>query len=162
MTKTLPLEKKNSVKLNFFNNFVIESVDQNGRTSLRQVISTDRQGRPSILNPQQSDRDNPSSGGSGPSLKLVRKSELSQDMFENKSVISIKGEKDVSYKYGVSSDQLAAQLAANLNYSMTAPPKHSNAMIKEMQNAVDRNESVKESLMNTLKNPMISPNTTEE
>ena len=49
-----------------------------------------------------SDRDNPSSAGAGSSLKFVRKSELSQDMFENKSVISIRGDKEVSIKYGAS------------------------------------------------------------
>ena len=48
MTKTLPVQK-HSAQNNFFNNFVVESVDQNGRTSLRQIVSTDPQGRTSIL-----------------------------------------------------------------------------------------------------------------
>ena len=41
MTKTLPVQK-DSAKSNFFSNFVIESVDQEGRTSLRQIVSTDK------------------------------------------------------------------------------------------------------------------------
>ena len=44
----------------------------------------------------------PSSAGSGPSLRFVRKSELSADVFSNKSVISIKGEREVSVRYGAS------------------------------------------------------------
>ena len=32
----------------FFNNFVVESVDKNGRTSMRQIVSSDRNGRPSV------------------------------------------------------------------------------------------------------------------
>ena len=66
--------------------------------------------------------DNPSSAaGSGPSLKFVRKSELSQDMFSNRSVISINQNKEVSIKYGAS-EQAAAQLSAAFNLSMTVPP----------------------------------------
>ena len=33
-------------------------------------------------------------------LKFVRKSELSQDFLTSKSIISIKGENQVEYKYG--------------------------------------------------------------
>ena len=115
MTKTLPLTK-DSAKSNFFNNFVVEGVDSNGRTSLRQIVGTDNQGRPSILGG--TDRDNPSSGTS---LRFVRKSELSQEMFSNRSVISINQNKEVTIKYGAS-EQAAAQLAAQFNYSMTVPP----------------------------------------
>ncbi len=42
-------------------------------------------------------------------------------MFENKSVISIKQDREVSIKYGAS-EQLAAQIAANFNFSLTVPP----------------------------------------
>ena len=87
---------------------------------MRQIVASDRQGRPSNVN-QIPHLDNPSSAGSGPSLKFVRKSELSQDMFENKSVISIKQDREVSIKYGAS-EQLAAQIAANFNFSLTVPP----------------------------------------
>ena len=41
MTKTLPIGK-DSAKTNFFNNFVVESIDENGRTSLRKIVGTDR------------------------------------------------------------------------------------------------------------------------
>jgi len=161
MTKTLPVNKNHSAKnANFFNNFVVEGIDQNGRTSLRQIVSNDKQGRPSLINVN-SDRDNPSSAGAGSSLKFVRKSELSQDMFENKSVISIRGDKEVSIKYGAS-EQMAAQIAANFNFSLTVPPQKKPMIDFKAQggNTSDiLNMSVKESMMNTNKNPMISPNT---
>ena len=105
MTKTLPLQSNSSAKNNFFNNFVVESLDQNGRTSLRQIVSTDTNGRQSILNAQAAqDQLASSHGASGPSLRFVRKSELSHDIYSNKSVISIKGEAkgDVKIKYGAS------------------------------------------------------------
>ena len=41
MVKTLP-PQKSSAQATFFNNFVVESTDRNGRTSLRQIIATDR------------------------------------------------------------------------------------------------------------------------
>jgi len=72
----------------FFNNFVVESVDPNGRTSMRQVeVGSGNKARASTL-------------------KFVRKSDLSQTLYSNKSVISIKGGANdeaakVSIKYGV-------------------------------------------------------------
>ena len=49
-------------------------------------------------------------------LKFVRKSDLSQTLYSNKSVISIKGgdNGEVSIKYGVNVEQ-AAQIAAKLD-----------------------------------------------
>ena len=134
----------------------MESEDKNGRTSLRQIIATDSQGRPSLLN-KLSDRDaNPSSAGSGQALRFVRKSELSQDLFSNRSVISIKGEKEVSIKYGAS-EKMAAQLVAQINFSYTVPPQSKPIMdLHHQQDSL--NMSLKES-MTTGKNPMISPNT---
>ena len=123
MTKTLPLTK-DSAKSDFFKNFVVEGVDSNGRTSMRQIVSTDNHGRPSVLNSNQAaaDFDHQSAGGgSGNNLKFVRKSELSQDMFSNRSVISINQNKEVSIKYGASV-QAAAQIAAQINLSLTVPP----------------------------------------
>lgn len=104
---------------------------------------------------------NSSAGGvSGPSLKFIRKSELSQEIFSNRSVISINQQsKEVSFKYGAS-EGVAAQIAAQINFSMTAPPQKNNLF--EMQILRDgqmdsQNSSVKESLMNTQKNPIITP-----
>ena len=124
MTKTLPLTK-DSAKTDFFKNFVVESVDNQGRTSMRQIVSTDNQGRPSVLNSNGAAADfdpQSSGGGSGANLKFVRKSELSQDMFCNRSVISINQNKEVSYKYGAS-EQAAAKIAAQINLSLTVPPQ---------------------------------------
>ena len=74
----------------FFNNFVIEGIDQKGRTSMRQIVQSDGRG-------------SAAAGSVGPNIKFVRKSELSQDMYSNKSVISIKGEsREVSIRYGAS------------------------------------------------------------
>ena len=79
----------------------MESEDQNGRTSLRRIVSNDREGRSSIIH-SINDCENPGSARSGPSLRFIRKSELSQDLFSNKSVISIKQDGGVSFKYGAS------------------------------------------------------------
>ena len=42
-------------------------------------------------------------------------------MFCNRSVISINQNKEVSYKYGAS-EQAAAEIAAQINLSLTVPP----------------------------------------
>lgn len=100
----------------FFNNFVIEGVDQNGRTSLRQIVQSDGGG-------------SSKAASGGPNIKFVRKSELSLDIYSNKSVISIKGEsREVSIRYGASA-QLAAQIAANMAFSMTVPPQKNNKIL---------------------------------
>ena len=93
-------------------------MDQNGRTSLRQIVTRDRDGRPSLLNVNQTSNQL-SSAQSGPSLKFVRKSDLSQDIYSNKSVISIKGEREVSIKYGAATTE---ELHQNLNFSYTQAP----------------------------------------
>jgi len=54
---------------------------------------------------------------------------------------------------------MAAKLVADINFSLTAQPKQNN-IILEMQHAIAEDKltlSVKESLMSTCKNPMISP-----
>ena len=38
-----------AAQLNFFNNFVIESVDHKGRTSMRQIVTQDNNGRASVI-----------------------------------------------------------------------------------------------------------------
>ena len=38
-----------AAQLNFFNNFVIESVDHKGRTSMRQIVTKDNNGRASVI-----------------------------------------------------------------------------------------------------------------
>ena len=43
-----PQDSKNSEA--FFKNFMIESIDQEGRTSLRQIMKSEKGGRTSILN----------------------------------------------------------------------------------------------------------------
>ena len=91
------LGKKNSQQsADFFKNFVIESVDQEGRTSMRQVMKSEREGRASIINQfkMASDGNIMNSSLTGQNLKFIRKSDLSQDLFTNKSVISIKGAKN--------------------------------------------------------------------
>ena len=42
------VDSKNSAE--FFKNFMIESIDQEGRTSLRQIMKSDKGGRTSHLN----------------------------------------------------------------------------------------------------------------
>lgn len=57
---------------------------------------------------------------------------------------------------------MAAQIAANFNFSLTVPPQKKPIIEFKSQggNTSDiLNMSVKESMMNTNKNPMISPNT---
>ena len=71
----------------------------------------------------------------------MRKSELSQDMISNKSIISIKGDREVTYKYGAS-EKVAAEIAAQ--FSMTVPPQNKPILDQDALNM-----SVKESLMNT-------------
>jgi len=83
-------------------------------------------------------------------------------------VISIRGDKEVSIKYGASA-QLASQIAANMDFSLTAPPQkkphimiNSSAIDFKSPSVANVNNaeslSVKESLMNTQNNPMITPN----
>ena len=78
-------------------------------------------------------------------------------MFENRSVISIRGEnKEVSIKYGASGE-MAAQLAAQ--FSNTVPPQK-NAIITDLQPRQEQTDNASDQqLLNTLKNPMISPQT---
>ena len=52
-------------------------------------------------------------------LKFVRKSELSQDFLTSKSIISIKGENQVEYKYG-SAQQVVEALAEQMKYSIAS------------------------------------------
>ena len=73
--------------MNFFNNFVVESVDHRGRTSMRQIVTQERQGRPSIIQNQLSGTTSELRPSHGQHLKFIRKSELSQDLFSNKSII---------------------------------------------------------------------------
>jgi len=51
-----------------------------------------------------------------PNLRLVRKSELSQDLLSQKSVISIKGEKEFEFKFNQG-------VAEKLGFSSTQPLK---------------------------------------
>ena len=45
------LEPANSQKsIEFMKSMMIESIDQEGRTSLRQIMTNDKEGRPSLLN----------------------------------------------------------------------------------------------------------------
>ena len=120
MSKTIGGEGAAGNTAEFFNNFVVESVDKNGRTSMRQIVSSDRNGRPSVHR-LVDQGEHPNSVCSGPNIKFVRKSEISQEIYENKSVISIGGDRKVSIKYGASA-QLASQIAANLDFSLTVPP----------------------------------------
>ena len=48
MSKTMGGKGAAGNTADFFNNFVVEGVDQNGRTSMRQIVSADRNGRPSV------------------------------------------------------------------------------------------------------------------
>lgn len=65
----------------------------------------------------------------------------------------------MTVKYGASGDK-AALIAAQMNFSMTAPPQKQPIIDLQGSNNNDTfNMSVKESLMNTNKNPMISPQT---
>lgn len=80
-------------------------------------------------------------------------------MFSSKSVISIKGDQEVSIKYGAGAQE-AAQLAALMDRRMTAAPQKSE--LGAVSHAADPLDmSVKESLMNTFKNPMVSPQTSQ-
>ena len=93
---------------------------------------------------------------SGPNIKFVRKSEISQEIYENKSVISIGGDRKVSIKYGASA-QLASQIAANLDFSLTVPPQKKPLIDLKAPSDNAETLSVHESLMNTGNNPMITP-----
>ena len=58
----------------------------------------------------------------GMNLKFIRKSDLSQTIFTNRSIISIKGDAkgkvDVQYEYGAD-EQVLKQLAQQLQFSVT-------------------------------------------
>ena len=78
-------------------------MDNAGRTSLRKIVKTEGEGRIShigLSNANASSLAKLTTSNSGDKLKLVRKSELSQEFLTSKSVISIKGENQVEYKYG--------------------------------------------------------------
>ena len=59
-------------------------------------MKSEREGRASIINQfkMASDGNIMNSSLTGQNLKFIRKSDLSQDLFTNKSVISIKGAKN--------------------------------------------------------------------
>ena len=98
---------------------------------------------------------------SGPNIKFVRKSEISQEIYENKSVISIGGDRKVSIKYGASA-QLASQIAANLDFSLTVPPQKKPLIDLKAPSDNAETLSVHESLMNTGNNPMITPHSVNQ
>ena len=101
-------------------------MDNAGRTSLRQIVKTEGEGRTSLIglsNANASSLSKLTTGfNSGDKLKLVRKSELSQEFLTSKSVISIKGENQVEYKYG-SAQQVVEAIAEQMKFSLTAPAK---------------------------------------
>ena len=66
---------------------------------MRQIVKTEAEGRTSAIG-LTNQTSLAYSKQTGEVLKFVRKSELSQDFLTSKSIISIKGENQVEYKYG--------------------------------------------------------------
>ena len=102
----------------FFKNFVVESVDNTGRTSMRQIVKTEAEGRTSAIG-LSNQHVSATSKQTGEMLKFIRKSELSQDFLTSKSIISIKGENQVEYKYG-SAQHVVEALAEQMKFSINS------------------------------------------
>ena len=110
MDRTIELKSTSAAK-EFFKNLHIEGVDKEGRTSLRGIEVTETN-TPGFNNAPLFDQSEEVklkhsnmvciSGAVGrPSIKFKKKSELNEDFYSSKSVISIKGENDYQCRLSV-------------------------------------------------------------